>query len=83
MTKNMQEELKGAVCKWCEQNMLKAHDCTKNRTVEYPDGTILPSVPYLDDDDGRRCHDCNILVWNLFHVGCVWDSCSRCAGLLI
>lgn len=77
------EELKGAICEWCNQNMLKVDDCAGNRTVEYPDGTILPSLPYVDADEGQRCHDCNILVGNYHHPGCDVEICYRCGGQLI
>ena len=79
----LQPELQGATCSWCEQNMLKADDCTENRIVEYPDGTSLPSIPYLDDDDGQRCHDCNVLVGNYHHPSCDMERCPRCGGQLI
>ena len=77
------KELKGATCNWCKQNMLLVDDCAGNRTVEYPDGVILPSLPYVDGDKGERCYDCNILVGGYHHIGCDWEKCPRCGGQLI
>jgi hypothetical protein len=47
-------------CGWCKKEMSgKGVDsCDGNKTVEYPDKTILPSVPYNPSYGGidQRCH---------------------------
>ena len=75
-----------AVCDWCHLEMTDATtvDCPDNRTVNYPDGTTLPAVPYQPDDYmSQRCHDCGIDSGGYHHPGCDMERCPRCGGQLI
>lgn len=74
-----------AICDWCNQEMLEANDCTANRTVEYPDGTELPAIPYDPDygDENKRCHDCGVKRGGYHHPGCDMERCPKCQGQLI
>ena len=69
-----------AVCNWCDQDMLKVDDCSGNRMVKYPNGIVLPAIPY--DYEGR-CHDCGIFPGNYHHPGCDMEQCPNCKGQLI
>lgn len=71
-----------AWCIWCEQEMEDEAtvSCTGNTEVGYPDGTILPSVPY---DGEQRCHDCKIKPSGFHHLGCGMERCPKCGGQLI
>ena len=59
--------------------------CKGNDTVEYPDGTILASVPYHIDGvpKDHRCHDCNVELGGFHHPGCDMERCPKCGGQLI
>lgn len=74
-----------AVCTWCKQEMMAATTatCSGNDVVEFPDGTILPSVSSTDNDGVERCFDCLILVGGKHHPGCDNERCPRCNGQLI
>ena len=71
-----------AVCEWCEREMRDRDTmtCTGNVRVTYPDGTKMPSLPYMGD---RRCHDCNVVQGGAHHPGCDAERCPRCQGQLI
>ena len=73
-----------AKCNWCQKNMSsdKTKTCSGNKTVDYPDGTSLPSVPYEPDED-HRCHDCNVAPGGFHHPGCDMERCPKCGGQLI
>ena len=73
-----------AKCNWCHQEMTDRNtvDCIANLTVEFPDGTNMPSVLYTAAHPGR-CHDCNIITGNHHHPGCDMEVCPRCGGQLI
>ena len=71
-----------AICEECEQEMDTASDCSANREVEYADGTTLPAIPY-HDDDGQRCHDCNVEPGNYHHLGCDSEHCPKCHGQIV
>jgi len=47
-----------AVCEHCGNDMSDSGtlSCTGNRYVEYPDGTKLPAIPYIDNDGLNRRH---------------------------
>ena len=72
-----------AICDWCEQEMRRPTTvtCTANTTVDFPDGTTMPSVRYEDLD--WPCHDCNIKPGGKHHPGCDMERCPRCRGQLI
>lgn len=74
-----------AVCTWCNHEMLAATTvtCVANRVVEFPDGTLLPSEPYTDNDGVEQCHDCGIHAGGNHHPGCDMERCPRCGGQLI
>lgn len=74
-----------AVCEWCNQEMLEADNCTGNKTVDYPDGTSLPSIPYNPEygDENQRCHDCGVKRGGYHHPGCDMERCPKCEGQLI
>ena len=72
-----------AICNWCNQDMKIVDDCIKNREVEYPDGTKLPSSTYHFEEESGRCHDCNIKHGNYHHPGCDVERCPKCQGQLI
>lgn len=73
-----------AICTYCHLNMSddSTITCVGTTTVEYPDGTELPSIPYDPDygDAEQRCHDCNILRGGFHHPGCDMERCPRCGG---
>jgi hypothetical protein len=71
-----------AVCEWCHCDMLSADECTKNVTVQFPDGTAALSVPFPDNAIDR-CHDCNVKPGANHHPGCDMERCPRCGGQLI
>ena len=71
------------ICTWCNGEMLEVDDCSANRTVEYPDGTILPASTYHFDEPSGRCHDCGIKHGNYHHPNCDVEQCPRCGGQLI
>jgi hypothetical protein len=73
-----------ATCKWCKQEMSSSETatCTGNQTVAFPDGTELLCVPY-HDDEGYRCHDCNVETGGYHHPGCDMERCPLCGGQLI
>ena len=71
-----------AICKYCNQEMLKAESCTK-KIVEFPDGTKLPKNTYHFDEPTGRCHDCGIKHGGLHHPGCDVERCPKCGGQLI
>lgn len=71
-----------ATCNWCKRDMLKVNDCIGNREIDFPDGEVLPAIPYQHDHD-QRCHDCNVAVGGYHHPGCDMERCPRCQGQLI
>jgi hypothetical protein len=72
-----------AKCDWCKQEMNKVDSCTGNKTVDYPDGTKLPSSTRHFDEPGGRCHDCNVKHGEAHHPGCDVERCPKCKGQLI
>ena len=73
----------GAICKYCKEDMLKADDCSWNREVQFPDGSILPSSTYHFDEPSGRCLDCGIKHGNYHHPGCDVERCPKCGWQLI
>lgn len=73
-----------AKCDWCDKDMSaqSTTTCAGNTTVEFPDGTTMPSVPY-SSDYATRCHDCNVELGGFHHPGCDMERCPRCGGQLI
>jgi len=72
-----------AVCKFCNQEMLASDTCTRNRMVQFPDGSKLPSSTYHFEEESGRCHDCWIKHGGRHHPGCDVERCPRCNGQLI
>ena len=75
----------GAICKWCNQDMMKVDDCAGNREISFGGGKLLPSIPYQHDygDENQRCHDCNVKLGGYHHPGCDMERCPQCGGQLI
>jgi len=69
-------------CELCSKEM------TSKKTTSCVDGKIMiggieyDPVPY-EDDEGRRCHDCNIAPGGIHHPGCDWEKCPKCGMQLI
>jgi len=74
-----------AICPDCKLEMLDPAtvDCPANHTVEFPDGTVLPSVPYTHEYPHALCHDCYVAVGHYHHPGCDMERCPCCHGQLI
>lgn len=77
-----------AICQVCNQDMssVATIDCTRHRVVNFPDGEVLPAVPFTDDHPSEplsRCHDCNVAIGGFHHPGCDVEVCPRCRGQLI
>ena len=63
-------------CKYCD-SALTVDSCVANRTIEYPDGPVIPSI--VSD---FNCINCGIKVGGIHHPGCVNEMCPRCLELL-
>ena len=69
-----------------ECQCLGEEDCKENREVKFLDGSSLPSIPYLGEDDRQRgtwfdnkpCHDCSCSPGKFHHPGCDMEICPRC-----
>jgi len=74
-----------AICNLCEKEMKdpKTKTCTWNTKVEFPDGSSLPSSTFHFDEEGGRCHDCNIEHGGKHHPNCDVEQCPKCEGQLI
>lgn len=74
-----------AICNWCDKDMSvrSTKTCAGNTTVEFPDGTTMPSIPFSSDYGNTRCHDCYIELGGFHHPGCDMERCPRCGGQLI
>jgi len=73
-------------CKYCDQEMTDHENtktCTWNKEVEFPDGSKLPSVPYENECNIERCHDCGVELGGYHHPGCDMERCPKCGGQLI
>ena len=71
-----------AKCKYCFEEMEEVVGCAWNQAVEFPDGKLIPSVPYAHDEY-ENCHDCNAKRGYMHHPGCDMERCPRCGGQLI
>lgn len=67
-----------ATCSWCDKEMKEGQNCDGNIMVEYPDGSVMLSIPSSDD-----CHDCNVNAGQFHHPGCDMERCPKCNGQLI
>ena len=63
-----------------KQEMMEADTCLVNGVIEYPDGTALAAIPYINEG---RCHDCNVKAGGNHHPGCDMERCPKCKGQLI
>ena len=78
-----------SICDVCKKEMSGADitTCEGRGGVEYPDGTVLPAVPY---DPGKlhfpkwfRCPDCNVAPGGMHHANCDQEICPGCSGQLV
>lgn len=73
-----------AECQWCFQEMMVSCSCHENNVVEFPNGEVLPSVPYHNSyGESSPCHDCNAPEGGFHHPGCDAERCPICQGQLI
>jgi len=72
-----------ATCGWCKREMAKSvESCDGNLVVTFPDKSTMPSIRYRAED-GRNCHDCNVMEGGHHHPGCDDERCPKCGGQLI
>ena len=77
------------ICLKCGKEMSDASvtTCEKNKSIEYPDGTVLEPVAYdpkkLHFPQWYRCPDCNVVPGGRHHASCDHEVCPRCGGQLI
>lgn len=74
------------ICTWCNHEMLDKtyQSCSGNLNVEFPDGSRMPSIPFLHEDESvHRCHDCYVVKGGCHHPGCDMEVCPKCEGQLI
>ena len=69
-----------AICDWCRQEMLTADDCSVNHQIEYPDGTVLPGIPYFYQKPSFVAMTVGFKHGNDHHPGCDMELCPRCDG---
>jgi hypothetical protein len=67
---------------WCGKEMQEAVSCSENYNVEFPDGTIIKSLPFTDEYFDR-CPDCGVSNGGFHHPGCDREKCPKCGGQLI
>ena len=67
------------ICLWCEDEMTEVDDCIENKSVRFPDGSEMPSIP----NGNGKCHDCNVKSGGHHHPGCDMEVCPKCSGQLI
>ena len=77
------------ICISCrkEMSLESVTTCEANVSIKYPDGEVLPSVPYdpkrLHVPNWFRCPDCNVVPGGKHHAGCDQEYCPKCGGQLI
>ncbi len=77
------------ICSRCRKETSDAEvmTCEGNLSIEYPDGQVLPGVPYdprsLHFPGWFRCPDCNVAPGGRHHANCDQEVCPRCGGQLI
>jgi hypothetical protein len=74
------------ICNRCNKEMFGITDdtCAGNKEIEFPDGTVLESVPSDNPyRPGERCRDCNVIPGGKHHGLCCLEMCPRCGGQLI
>lgn len=76
-----------SVCRFCDQEMLRADGCRPHRVIALDSGAPLDAVPYGDPREGwesyglqpgPRCRDCNVVVGQPHHPGCDMERCPVC-----
>jgi hypothetical protein len=65
----------GAICKICNQDMLKADGC-----IPHGYGKSKKKIYWSTPENGQdpRCHDCGAKEGHLHHPGCDMERCPKC-----
>jgi len=77
------------ICDTCKKDMSSADvtTCDARGYIEYPDGTVLRTVPYdpgkLNFPKWYRCPDCNAAPGGIHHPNCDQEICPRCGGQFV
>ncbi len=72
-----------SICKFCGKEMMRERTRTCGPApVLFPDGETFPAVKH-QNEEGNRCHDCNVAPGGFHHPGCSVERCPRCGGQLI
>jgi hypothetical protein len=75
------------ICNTCQKKMTEVDTCEGNCYVEFPDGKVLPTVPYssisIFQAANERCPDCGVASGGKHHPTCDHEICPRCKAQLI
>lgn len=77
-----------AICKRCNGEMREVDSCI-NRIITINGVQYVP-IPYGKEETriefsiySTRCHDCNVAIGGVHHVGCDVEECPACHEQLI